>query len=138
MLPSSQFVCLSTLNQLSDFHGRCYTHYTTAGHPHNKLPFNLALLKPSNKTCSVSSSGLFAPPPPPKIRRYITNTLTWCIVSLTRKPLLHFLRLCEGHSSPNDYHPFPVLKRNLDGRMFNGDDVVQTAVTRLLETQDTD
>ena len=57
---------------------------------------------------------------------------------INQKTCLHFLRLCQGHSSPNDYDSFPALKRNLDGHMFNDDDEVQTAVTRLLETQDID
>ena len=39
--------------------------------------------------------------------------------------------------SPNDYHPFPVLKQNLGDRRFTDDCEVETAVTLWLITQDT-
>jgi hypothetical protein len=57
---------------------------------------------------------------------------------INQKTYRHFLPLCQGHSSPKDYHPFTDLKRNFDGRIFKDDGEVQTAVTRLLVTQATD
>jgi hypothetical protein len=48
------------------------------------------------------------------------------------------LKFVSTEASPSEYRPFPGLKTNLDGHIFVDDREMDTAVTRLLTTQDAD